>query len=100
MKAMLGSRLLAIALATAGLTLHGVGTAQDAARSPAYAITNLGTLRNGTSIGADAINNAGAVVGSANTGRWAARLATTVKHAFLWKDGDARDLGALVPGEP
>src|SRR5438067_1193809 len=100
MKAILGSRLLAIALAAPGLALNGTGTTQDAARSPAYTITNLGTLRSGTSSGAAAINNWGEVVGSADTGPRVARLATKVSHAFLWKNGVMRDLGALVRGEP
>src|SRR5437762_14140369 len=100
MKARLGSTLLPFALAAAGLALNGVGTTQDAARPPAYTITNLGTLRDGTSSGAEAINNRGEVVGSADTGPRVARLATKVSHAFLWKNGVMRDLGALVRGEP
>src|SRR5437762_12965315 len=76
--------------------------AQDVASTSAsrYVITNLGTLRSGTSSGAEAVNNRGEVVGSADTGPRVARLATKVSHAFLWKNGVMRDLGALVRGEP
>jgi probable HAF family extracellular repeat protein len=52
-----------------------------------YTVTDLGTL-GGSGSAATAINNAGQVVGWANT-------ASGVSHAFLYSGGQMQDLGAL-----
>src|SRR5205807_9081710 len=54
---------------------------------PVYTLTNLGTL-GGNSSSATAINNAGAVVGQS-------ALRDGRRHAFLYRGGVTKDLGAL-----
>src|SRR5205085_11063355 len=95
-------RMLSLVTALAVVGVTRLGGSQDVASTSAsrYVITNLGTLRSGTSSGAETVNNRGEAVGSADTAPCVARLATSVKHAFLWKSGAMRDLGALVRGEP
>lgn len=56
------------------------------------AVTNLGTL-GGENSRATAVNNAGQVVGVADT-------ADGQQHAFLWQDGSMTDLGPIPAGAP
>jgi len=58
--------------------------------SGSYAIANLGTL-GGNFSSANAINNAGQVVGESET-------ASGGSHAVLWQDGKPQDLGTLPDG--
>ena len=58
--------------------------------SGSYAIANLGTL-GGNFSSANAINNAGQVVGESET-------ASGGSHAVLWQDGKPQDLGTLPRG--
>src|SRR5215213_3163155 len=78
----------AVLLAACLLALVGpvkqAASSQEAASSQ-LSITDLGTLPGGNESGAYSINSRGQVVGTSTTasGRY---------HAFLWEDGQMRDL--------
>src|SRR5947208_11075375 len=89
--------LLVVALLfVSGSTAVLLGPATPrASAAVTYTITDLGTLGGATSR-AEAINNAGQVVGSALTSGGAG---ASVDHAFLWQDGRLTDLRTL-DGDP
>jgi probable HAF family extracellular repeat protein len=84
-KAALGFLLATVAMAS-------VGGAASAQNSPAYTVTDLGTL-GGTGSVATAINDAGQVVGKAYTA--GAPITGGTYHAFLYSGGVMQDLGTL-----
>lgn len=53
-------------------------------------MTNIGTLGGNSSVAVD-INDRGEIVGFS-------RISSGPFHAFLYRDGDMVDLGALLPG--
>ena len=67
-----------------------VGASTANAANTTYAIKDLGTLGYGGAIDVSDINNSGQVVGTSNT------YTTTLEtHAFLYEDGQMKDLGTL-----
>ncbi len=66
-------------------------SAPVAATPPQYELIDLGTF-GGELANANAINDAGSVVGVAMNTSW-------LEMAFLWRDGIMSELGSLMPGE-
>jgi probable HAF family extracellular repeat protein len=67
-----------------------VGASTASAANTTYAIKDLGTLGYGGAIEVNDINNSGQVVGTSNT--YTTHVET---HAFLYEDGQMKDLGTL-----
>lgn len=78
-------RAIAIVTAIVGLLAFG---APAAAAVPSFTPTELPNLPDGTSSSAEAVNDAGQIVGWALT-------EDDVPHAVLWQDGGITDLGTL-----
>jgi probable HAF family extracellular repeat protein len=81
---------LALLVPLALTPLAQAGTAQPAT-APLYSITDLGTLTSGGTSVAQAINNAGEVVGYGET-------STGIEHGFSWTRGVLADLGTEPGG--
>jgi probable HAF family extracellular repeat protein len=65
-------------------------TNEDRLIAQQLSITDLGTL-GGDQSSAEDINKVGQIVGTSKT-------ASGVRHAFLWQDGEMKDLGTLLGG--
>jgi len=85
-----GARPADIPAATTGATT-GAASA-TAAAAALYSVTDLGTLGTGNLSVANAINNAGVVVGSTN-------VTPGLPHAFRWSAGTMTDLGVEPGGD-
>jgi probable HAF family extracellular repeat protein len=70
--------------------------AADLEAQRGYTATDLGTLGNGHTSYALALNNQGQVVGYADTGEVDPNSGAPIIHGFLWENGVMRDLGTLV----
>ncbi len=82
------ARRATLALLTA-LTLLGM-VAGSALAAPSYTVTDLGTLTESPSSGAEAINESGQIVGWSGSGPDAGDT-----RGFIWQDGEMTDLGAF-----